>query len=883
MKSVLMLALAVLSISAASGYSTSESDPVAKRKYFTKKVSKEQAPQVDGLLTDESWNAVEWQGDFIELRPDENTAPTHQTRFKVLYDNKNLYVGIQAFDSEPDNIEKRLGRRDEFPGDLIEVNIDSYHDLRTGFSFTVSASGVIGDEFISNDGRNWDGSWNPIWYSKTNIDNEGWTAELKIPLSQLRFGKDKDQVWGFQVMRHIFDAEERSVWQRIPQGSNGFVSQLGELHGLVDLEPQKQIEIQPYATTQVETYPAEAGDPFRDGNDFKLSGGLDGKIGITNNLTMDFTINPDFGQVEADPAAITLDGFQLFFNERRPFFVENKNIFNYRFSQTNSGNTFGNDNLFYSRRIGRSPHGYPSTESGEYVDQPHNTTILGAAKFSGKTKNGWSIGVLESVTAKEFAEIDNNGERREELVEPLTNYFVGRLQKDFNDSNTIVGGIFTATNRNLNENLDFLHKSAYSGGVDFKHQWNNRKWYITGNAVLSHVQGSKEAITETQESIRHLFQRVDNGQLDVDPNKTSLTGTGGNIQFGKGSGDFVFEGGMTWRSPELELNDLGFQRQADDLRHNFWMGYRWRKPHGIYNNIGVNYNHFSTWDFEGNHNSLEWNINSYAQLKNYWFVNAGLNLRPRSYSNSWLQGGPRFRRGDGVSNWFGVGTDNRKRLRLNFDASTSFGQQDEWSSYDLGLGIMYRPNDAMSISLRPSYSSNKSKVQYVNQIDYNGQTRYVTANINQQTLAASIRLNYTLNPNLTIQYYGQPFISAGRYNDFNHVSNPLAEDLYDKITLYNQDQIAFDSSNDQYDVDENTDGTIDYSIGNPNFAFVQFRSNLVVRWEYLPGSEIFLVWSQGVTGFDDANNNLLRNLDNQILHQQIENIFLLKATYRFVL
>ena len=878
-----MLALAVLSISAASGYSTSESDPVAKRKYFTKKVSKEQAPQVDGLLTDESWNAVEWQGDFIELRPDENTAPTHQTRFKVLYDNKNLYVGIQAFDSEPDNIEKRLGRRDEFPGDLIEVNIDSYHDLRTGFSFTVSASGVIGDEFISNDGRNWDGSWNPIWYSKTNIDNEGWTAELKIPLSQLRFGKDKDQVWGFQVMRHIFDAEERSVWQRIPQGSNGFVSQLGELHGLVDLEPQKQIEIQPYATTQVETYPAEAGDPFRDGNDFKLSGGLDGKIGITNNLTMDFTINPDFGQVEADPAAITLDGFQLFFNERRPFFVENKNIFNYRFSQTNSGNTFGNDNLFYSRRIGRSPHGYPSTESGEYVDQPHNTTILGAAKFSGKTKNGWSIGVLESVTAKEFAEIDNNGERREELVEPLTNYFVGRLQKDFNDSNTIVGGIFTATNRNLNENLDFLHKSAYSGGVDFKHQWNNRKWYITGNAVLSHVQGSKEAITETQESIRHLFQRVDNGQLDVDPNKTSLTGTGGNIQFGKGSGDFVFEGGMTWRSPELELNDLGFQRQADDLRHNFWMGYRWRKPHGIYNNIGVNYNHFSTWDFEGNHNSLEWNINSYAQLKNYWFVNAGLNLRPRSYSNSWLQGGPRFRRGDGVSNWFGVGTDNRKRLRLNFDASTSFGQQDEWSSYDLGLGIMYRPNDAMSISLRPSYSSNKSKVQYVNQIDYNGQTRYVTANINQQTLAASIRLNYTLNPNLTIQYYGQPFISAGRYNDFNHVSNPLAEDLYDKITLYNQDQIAFDSSNDQYDVDENTDGTIDYSIGNPNFAFVQFRSNLVVRWEYLPGSEIFLVWSQGVTGFDDANNNLLRNLDNQILHQQIENIFLLKATYRFVL
>lgn len=452
-------------------FSQDSTTVVPQRTYTTKPLLNNPPPIIDGFIDDASWNLVAWESDFIESRPDENTAPNHQTKFKILYDENYIYVSFRCLDSEPDKIVKRLSRRDGFEGDWVAVFFDSYYDKRTTFNFIVTAAGVKGDEFSSNNGNNSDDSWNPIWYTKTNIDDEGWTAEMKIPLSQLKFGKSEEQTWGLQVMRKLFREEERSVWQRIPRDTPGWASEFGLLKGLLEIQPQKQLEIQPYGISKLETYEAEPGNPFKDGNESKFTVGLDAKIGVTNDLTLDLTINPDFGQVEADPSAIALDGFQIFFQEQRPFFVENKNIFDYRVSNSEAGNTFGSDNVFYSRRIGRSPQGYSNTNSGEFVDQPENTEILGAAKFSGKTKDGWSIGVLESITAKKYATIERNGQRRKEVVEPLTNYFVGRLQKDFNDRNTFVGGVFTATNRNdLTPNLTFLHEAAYTGGIDIKHQ-----------------------------------------------------------------------------------------------------------------------------------------------------------------------------------------------------------------------------------------------------------------------------------------------------------------------------------------------------------------------------------------------------------------------------
>ena len=783
-----------------------------------------------------------------------------------------------------------MGRRDDFPGDWVEINIDSYNDDRTAFSFTASASGVKGDEFVSNNG-NFDGSWNPIWYLDTKIDSDGWTAEMRIPLSQLRFGNEQEQVWGLQSTRRYFNNEERSVWQPLPANPPGWVSEFGELRGLIGLKPQKQLEIQPYTVAQLDTYEAQPGNPFRDGSDTKLTGGLDAKIGITNDLTLDLTINPDFGQVDADPGAIALDGFEIFFQERRPFFVENKNVFDFRVGG-------GRDNVFFSRRIGRTPQGFTTAAGslGEYEDIPNFTTILGAAKFSGKTKNGWAIGLLESITSKEYADIkldtrddviDNLpqvGEKREEIVEPFTNYLVARAQKDFNNRNSYIGAIVTSTNRNLEGNLDFLRKNAYTGGVDFRHNWKDRKYYILGNLTLSNVNGSKEAITNTQTSLTHLFQRVDATHVDVDPNKTSLTGSGGRLEFGqRGSDKWRYTFGGNWKSPELELNDIGFLRQADIISQYFNIRRLFNTPTKWYRRANIGFEQFTQYDFEGNYNRIQYEINAFVNYKNNWFTEFGAAHKPRILSNTVLRGGPRWRWNE-ENFWFLFsGTDQRKKLSMTLGYVNSRAKQNNFSLDRYVVRFRYQPLNSLSMSLNFEYEENPNRTQYVTETDFNGTPRYILGEIDNKNLSTTLRVNYNINPNLTIQYYGQPFIFKAKYSNFNYVNNTnsTADNINDRVTWLNDNQITLQDG--VYLVDENQDAIVDYQFGDPNFAFVQFRSNLVVRWEYIPGSEIFLVWSQGITGLGDVNNGFLDIIDNQILGRKPENTFLIKATYRFVL
>lgn len=873
MQKTLLLGLTLLFFKVSIAQEGVESVP--KKIYTTKPINGESKPVIDGVLDDGAWALVDWSDEFIEFQPAENTPPTEQTRFKILYDDKFLYVAYRCFDSNIEGIEKRLSRRDGFAGDRMAIIFDSYHDKRTAFSFSTTAAGVKGDEFVSQNGNNWDDSWNPIWYTASNFDSEGWTAEAKIPFSQLKFGKAKEQIWGLQVTRLLFREEERSLWQRIPQEAPGWVSEFGELHGLIDIEPQSQLEIQPFTVSQSDTYEAEAGNPFRDGNDFRFNGGLDAKIGITNDLTLDLTVNPDFGQVEADPGAIALDGFQIFFREQRPFFVENKNIFDYQFANNN-------DNVFYSRRIGRSPQGSPNRQNGEYANIPNNTTILGAAKFSGKTKNGWSIGLLESVTGKEFAEIDNNGDRRKELVEPLTNYLVGRVQKDFNDRNSYIGGIFTATNRKIEDNLDFLRKAAYTGGIDFRHNWKDRKYYVEGNMVTSHVQGSETAISNTQQSLTHLFQRVDATHVEVDPTRTSLTGTGGKLEVGRaGGGNWRYWGGGFWRSPELELNDVGFLRQADNIRQYAVLRYLFLKPTKLYRQGNLTASQYTEFDFEGNYNRIQYEFNGYINYVNNWWTEIGGAHKPRIFSNTVLRGGPRWRWAEENFYYVFSGTDSRKKFNATVGYVNSQAKQDNFSLTRYILRMRYQPFDAFNLSLNFEYEENPNKTQYVSEVAFNGTPRYITGNIDQRTFSTTLRLNYSINPNLSIQYYGQPFISRGTYTDFNFVNNPTALPLNERVTLYQPSQISM--ADGAYLIDENTDSITDYQFGDPDFAFVQFRSNLVLRWEYIPGSEIFLVWSQGLTGFGDPMGSLSSNLDSQILGQKADNTFLLKATYRFIL
>ncbi len=863
-------------------------ETIPKRTYTTQSIDQDQAPTIDGEINDPAWDVVEWTTDYTEFEPDVGTPPTEQTKMKIIYDAKNLYVAFRCYQADPSTIEKRMGRRDDFPGDWVEINLDSYNDDRSAFSFTISASGVKGDEFVSDNG-NFDDSWNPIWYTDVQIDDEGWTAEIRIPLSQLRFGNEQEQTWGLQSTRRYFNNEERSTWQPLEANPPGWVSEFGELKGLIGLKPQKQLEIQPYTVVQLDTYEAQAGNPFRDGSDSKITGGLDAKIGITNDLTVDLTINPDFGQVDADPGAIALDGFEIFFQERRPFFVENKNVFDFRIGG-------GADNLFFSRRIGRTPQGFTSADRdlGEYEDIPNFSTILGAAKFSGKTKNGWAIGVLESVTAKEFAEVKLDerdevinslpevGNEREELVEPFTNYLVTRAQKDFNDRNSYIGGIFTATNRKIEDNVDFLRKSAYSGGLDFRHNWKNRTYYIQGAMSFSHVTGTKEAIEITQRSLTHLFQREDASHVDVDPNRTSLTGTGGNFEIGKGGGgDWRYNFGGNWKSPELELNDIGFLRQADDIRQYANVRRLFNKPTSWFRRANLGFELSTAYDFEGNYNRIQYEIGGFVNFTNNWFADFGAAHKPRIFVNTFLRGGPRWRYNEENFGYLFVGTDQRKRLSTTVGYVDSRAKQDNFSLKRYELRFRYQPINSLSMSLNLQYEQNPSKTQYVDQLDFGDSKRYILGAIDNESFSATLRVNYNINPNLTIQYYGQPFIFKANFSDFNYVNNASAEDLNDRITRYNGNQISFQDG--VYRVDEDVNGTVDYAFGNPDFAFVQFRSNLVARWEYIPGSEIFLVWSQGITGFGDVNDSFNGIANDQIFNQKPENTFLIKATYRFVL
>ena len=856
---------------------------ISRKVYHTTKASS--AIQIDGVIDETAWQSVNWSSDFTQRQPVDGGEPTSETAFKILYDDKNIYVAARCFDPEPDKIVKRMSRRDGFDGDWVEINIDSYHDLRSAFSFTATVSGVKGDEFVSQDGQDWDVSWNPIWKFKTSIDSIGWIAEMEIPLSQLRFDKEEEQVWGIQLTRRDFRNESRSNWQYNPQNSGYWVSAFGELHGIKNIKPKRQIEIQPYVLGQYSSSKKIPGHPFRDGSNSKLSAGLDGKIGITNDLTLDFTVNPDFGQVEADPSALNLDGFEVFFEERRPFFVENRNLFNYNISNSRAGGAYDSDNLFYSRRIGAAPHRKLSDNPGlnSYVDQPDFSTILGAAKFSGKTNSGLSIGILESMTQEEKALIKTNQVEEEVVVEPLTNYSVLRVLKDFNEGNTVLGIIGTGVNRKLDpEALNFLHNEAYSGGVDLLHQWKDKNWRLNASFVGSHVSGSQEAITRTQAGFGHAFSRPGADHLELDTAATSLTGTGGNLSLGRYGNKLQFQIGGTYRSPGIELNDIGFLRNADEINQYLWVGYRWTKPFSIFRNLGVNLNEWSRWDFGGQALYQAINLTMFTNFTNFWSFNAGITGEANDVSNTWLRSGPSFRKPHGWGGFFRVGTDSRKRIQQSVNVGGGRSFDGIVSDINLTTTTDVQVTDGLNLSLSAQWNRGNREDQYVTSRQLDLDRRYVMGEILRKTLSFTLRVNYNITPDLTIQYYGQPFISRGIYSDFKFVGKPLAYNADKRIPKYTDDQISYATGASIYYVDENLDGNIDFSFSNPNFDFIQFRSNLVARWEYIPGSEIFLVWSQGSSAFTpELDGNVWDALEGNLWDDSLINTFLLKVTYRF--
>ena len=865
-----------------------------RKSYTTVRVQSE-TPVIDGVINDDEWADVEWGEDFTVHAPNNGDKPKQRTKFKIKYDDNNIYVAYYAYHSDPSKIESRLSRRDNFPGDWMEINIDSYFDKNTAFSFTISASGVKGDEFISGNGNNWDTNWNPIWYGESKIVSDGWTAEVKIPLSQLRFADKDIHTWGFNIMRRDFGADERSTFQFIPRNVSGWVSNYAELEGIKDIKPKRQIELQPYAVSGFNFAEKEEGNPFAKGTKTNVNVGLDGKIGVTNDLTLDFTINPDFGQVEADPSALALDGYQIFFGERRPFFIENANIFSFDVANLDAGGPFGNDNLFYSRRIGSSPSGDAMITDTVtvYSERPRFTNILGAAKLSGKTKNGWSIGIMESVTSKEYEKFSIDGEETQELVEPLTNYFVGRVSKDFKEGASQIGISLTHVKRFIEDTdlMNQFHDEAYTGGINLMHTWKEREWRINANFIFSHVTGTALKIKKTQESFEHYFQRPDATHLSVDDTKTSLTGQGGTFSIGNygGKDNLSFQSGLTWRSPELELNDIGFLNTADQIDFVNWVGYRWPKPFSIFRQLGVNFNTYSRWNFDGENIYQGINTNFNSSLKNYWSFGAGGTFEFKDISAKALFGGPKLRQSSGVYNFVNIGSDSRKKAQLFVNAGMFNGiGQDKGSVTvrSLSGNVSYQPINALRLSLNASYFQQKRVIQNVDDVVFQNEKRYITGTIFQKTFSTSLRVNYSLTPNLSFQYWGQPFISKGNYSDFKYITDPINRNFEERYKLYDDDQISYSEEEEQFFIDEGKDGYDedqhgDYKFGQPDFNFMEFRSNMVIRWEYKPGSEFFLVWTQSTGNNGDPQNDLFPSLRDDLFRNRADNIFLAKLTYRF--
>ncbi|SDC06513.1 DUF5916 domain-containing protein [Williamwhitmania taraxaci] len=841
------------------------------------------APTIDGTLSDDAWKEAEWVSGFTQFRPFENKQPHQQTAFKLLYDDDFIYVAIWAKDGSPDSISHRLSRRDEGDGDAVGIELDSYNDHRTAFAFWVNAAGTKIDYAISNDGEE-DSNWDPIWWVKTSTDLSGWFAEIKIPLTELRFKAVENQTWGLQLARIVYRSQETSLWQPANKEQSGWVSQYGILNWKGTVMPKRTARITPYIVALTDNYQKQEDNPFlQSGHNETAKIGFDARLGISNNITMDVTVNPDFGQVEADPSQVNLSAYESYYSEKRQFFIEGRNIFN--FPLMFGDGDLGSESIFYSRRIGRKPHYNPDLNDNEYIDMPQFTNILGAAKITGKSSNGLSIGILESITDKTMAEIKDNSTDRMVMVEPLTNYAVARVEKDFNRGNTQIGGIATSTIRDItSEDLKYLHRSAHTAGINVKHYWKDKTYYVSMNSYISHVEGDSSAITNTQTAPARYFQRPDARNVSVDSSRTQLTGTGGKFEIGKSSGKLMFMLASSWKSPMLDVNDLGYMRQANDVSEVLWVAYRIPQPFSIFRKASINFNQSNKWDYGGKFLGVGGNINLNATFKNFWYAGFGSNVDFESTSNTLLRGGPAFKQPGSVNFWSSFGSNQQKKFSGSLNYYKSWGLTTNFAAeWGINTSFTLKPSSRTNISIEPSLSNSHNELQYIDVYSFGSDNRYLLASIEQKTFSMSLRINISITPDLSLQYWGQPFIATGKYSNFKYATAVKASNYTDRFSLYDATQLTYNNSTNTYLFDDNADGNIEYEISKSDLDFnvKEFLSNMVVRWEFIPGSTAYFVWSQTRSGYEESGNFRFRSNLMDLYTDHPRNIFLVKFSYRF--
>jgi len=807
-------------------------------------------PAIDGRDDDEVWRLAAPITEFLEFDPNEGKAPRFRTEARVAYDARNFYVFVRAFDDEPERILRLLARRDvRTASDQIKIMIDSYHDRRSGYEFAVNPAGVKRDYSIANDG-NEDDAWDGVWEAATTVDSLGWTAEFRIPLSQLRFAQTASNTFGFGIWRDIDRYKERVSWPLYKRNVSGLASQFGEVTGLTGLAAPRRLEMSPYVVTKNVTLPD---GPTDYKHQQRLTGGLDFKYGLSSNITLDGTVNPDFGQVEADPAVLNLSAFETFFQERRPFFIEGAGLLNFNIN-CYAVNDCGSENLFYSRRIGRAPqlgiaYGDAASATG--------TTILGAAKVTGRTPGGLSIGLLDAVTGREEGTQDRT-------IEPRTNYAVLRATQDFRKGETGIGFIGTMVNRSNDAwTEDAIRGSALVGGFDLRHRFLQGRYELTAKVVGSRVTGTQDAIAATQQSSVHYFQRPD-GELQYDPTRTSLSGHYEQVTLGKfGGGKLRFQTAYQRVSPGFETNDMGFLRRADWQSWATWASLNFNKPGPFFRRLFWNFNEWNDWTTRGLLLERAVNTNVHFELPNSWWFHLGGTLGGLGdvACDRCARGGPALATDTYFAPWGGLEGDSRWPVVpfVWFNYRTADGGRSE--SINVSPSLDFRVAAGWTWSLGVSYTRNRDDRQwYGNFTGIDNVTHYTFAHLDQRTYSFQARLNYTLSPTLTVQAYAAPFLSNGKYSNVRELANPRAARYEDRFQLYGDPAVQADPG---------------------EFNFKQFNSNVVLRWEYRPGSALFLVWQQGRVDGDVYDSRTFgRDLD-RLFDARADNTFLVKLSYWF--
>jgi hypothetical protein len=838
---------------------------------------------VDGRLDDAAWTSAPVVGGFLQRDPDEGQPATEATALKIAYDAEALYVGARLHDREPDRIVRQLSRRDTVPeGDRFALYLDPHHDHLTGVLFWVSAAGVQGDAVIYNDFWT-DASWDAVWTSAVALDDGGWTVEMRIPFSQLHFPRADTHVFGINAMRRIQRKREEDWLVLVPKTESGLASRMGHLVGLDGLRPRATVELLPYAAGRAEfVAPAAAGDPFNDGSRLGRGLGLDLKYRLHGGLTLSGTVNPDFGQVEVDPAVVNLTAFETFFEEKRPFFIEGADITG-NFGRGGSTNFWGFNRseplIFYSRRIGRAPQG---EAAGEHVARPPATTILGAAKLTGRTRGGWTIALLEAVTARERARTLSGGVRRQVEIEPPSNYLVVRARREVG-RRASAGLLATAVTRALGGSplRDQLPARAVVAGADG--HWfldAGRVWVVTGRLAGSRVDGSPAAIARLQRAPQRYYQRPDAPHVALDPGATSLAGWTGSVNLNRNSGIHLVNAALWATSPGFDSNDAGFMFSGD--RAGGHVVYTWRDPRPVSwaRSRGLALAKWYTWNFARQIQGDGIHGFGNVQLTNYWSLFGGFFAQRAIQDDRATRGGPLMVRPAFRGVFFEVETDSRRRLSGELGGEM-FAGSDGGSSVFFSAQLRWRPTAALDLSTGPRFSRRLARAQYVGAfsdpaaVETYG-ARYVFGRIDQRELGLQTRVNWLLSPRLSVQVYMQPLVSVGDYTDFKALARPRTYDF----VRFGRDRglLAFDATSRRYTVDPG-DGGAPFAFADPDFNFKSLRLNAVLRWEWRPGSALYVVWTEERRDFANPGELVFGRDFPRIFSAPADDVLLVKAVW----